>query len=151
MARIHARRKGKSGSTRPFIKANPEWVAMSSEEIEETIVRLHAEGLSTAAIGIRLRDGYGVPDVRLATGKSVSQILRAKGTKFPIPEDLGSLMKRAVELQGHLQEHAKDLSNKRGLHLIESKIRRLSHYYKDRGVLPADWDYSIKLAELQVK
>ncbi|HYU07016.1 MAG TPA: 30S ribosomal protein S15, partial [Thermoplasmata archaeon] len=42
-------------------------------------------------------------------------------------------------------------SNKRGLQLIESKIRRLSRYYKDRGVLPSDWDYSLKLAELQVK
>ena len=151
MARLHAKRKGKSGSTRPFLKANPEWVAMEPAEVEDAVVRLHSEGLGTSAIGIRLRDSYGVPNVRLATGKDISQILTGKGAKFPIPEDIGSLMKRAVQLQAHLKEHRKDLSNKRGLQLIESRIRRLSRYYKEMGVLPADWDYSIKLAELQVK
>ena len=151
MARLHAHRKGKSGSTRPFLKANPEWVAMEKTDIEETIFLLHQEGLSAAAIGIRLRDGFGVPSVRLATGSSVLEILRAKGAKFTLPEDLAGLIRRAASLQTHLKEHRKDLSNKRGLQLIESKIRRLSRYYKDRGVIPTGWDYSLKLAELQVK
>lgn len=151
MARLHARRKGQSGSTRPFIKANPEWVAMDKGEVEDTVLKLHQEGLSTAAIGVRLRDGYGVPNVRLATGKSILEILQGKNVKFAMPEDLSSLIKRAMSLQVHLKEHSKDLSNRRGLQLIESKIRRLSRYYKERGLLPADWDYSTKVAELQVK
>lgn len=151
MARLHAHRRGKSGSTRPFLKAKPEWVAMDKAEIEETIVRLHQQGLSTAQIGVRLRDGHGVPNVKLVTGRRIADILKSKGTKFAIPEDLASLIKRAASLQGHLKEHSHDLSNKRGLQLIESRIRRLSRYYKERGVLPADWDYSLKLAELQVK
>ncbi len=151
MARLHAHRKGKSGSTRPFLKTNPEWVAMEKAEIEETIFRLHQEGLSAASIGLRLRDAYGVPSVRLATGRSVLETLRSKGAKFALPEDLASLIRRAASLQTHLKEHRKDLSNKRGLQLIESKIRRLSRYYKEEGVLPSEWDYSLKLAELQVK
>ncbi len=151
MARLHAKRKGKSGSTRPFLKTNPEWVAMEKADIEETVYRLHQEGLSAAGIGVRLRDAYGVPNIRLATGKSVVQILASKNVKPAIPEDLASLIKRAASLQVHLQEHTKDLSNKRGLQLIESRIRRLSKYYKEEGVLPADWDYSARLAELQVK
>ena len=151
MARIHAHRKGKSGSTRPFLKTNPEWVGMEKAEIEETIVRLHQEGLSTASIGVRLRDAYGVPNVHHATGRSVTEILSSKGTKFTLPEDLASLIKRAASLQTHLKDHRKDLSNRRGLELIEARIRRLSRYYKSRGVLPADWDFSLKLAELQVK
>jgi len=151
MARLHAHRKGKSGSTRPYLKANPEWVSMEKAEIEETIVRLHQEGLSTAAIGIRLRDAFGVPNVRLATGRTVNQILTSKGVKFALPEDLASLIRRATSLQAHLKDHSKDLSNRRGLQLIESRIRRLSRYYKERGVLPAQWDYSVKLAETQVK
>ncbi len=151
MARLHAKRKGKSGSTRPFLKANPEWVTMEKADIEETVLRLHQEGLSTAGIGGRLRDAYGVPNVRLATGKSVTQILAAKNVKPALPEDLSSLIKRAASLQVHLQDHKKDLSNKRGLQLIESRIRRLSKYYKEEGILPTDWDYSAKLAELQVK
>ena len=120
MARLHARRKGKSGSTRPFLKANPAWVAMEKGEIEEAILRLHQEGLTTSAIGIRLRDAYGVPNVRLATGKSISQILKGKNVKFAMPEDLASLIKRAASLQPHFQEHRKDLSNRRGPQLIES-------------------------------
>jgi small subunit ribosomal protein S15 len=151
MARLHAHRKGKSGSTRPFLKANPEWVAMEKADIEETIFRLHQEGLSGAAIGVRLRDGFGVPSVRLATGRSLLEILRSKGAKFALPEDLAGLIRRAASLQTHLKEHGKDLSNKRGLQLIESKIRRLSRYYKDRGIIPAEWEYSLKMAELQVK
>ncbi len=151
MARLHAKRKGKSGSTRPFLRANPEWVTTEKGEIEETILRLHQEGLSTSAIGVRLRDAYGVPNVKLATGQSVTAILKAKGTKFALPEDLSSLIKRAASLQPHFKEHKKDLSNKRGLQLIEARIRRLSKYYKEQGVLPSEWDYSIKLAELQVK
>ncbi len=151
MARLHAKRKGKSGSTRPFLRTNPEWVGMEKGEIEETIVRLHQEGFSTAAIGIRLRDAYGVPNVKLATGQSITAILKAKGTKFALPEDLSSLIKRAASLQSHFKEHRKDLSNKRGLQLIEARIRRLAKHYKQQGVLSPDWDYSIKLAELQVK
>lgn len=151
MARLHAKRKGKSGSTRPFLKSNPQWVTMEKADIEETVVRLHQEGLSAAAIGTRLRDAYGVPNVRLATGKSVAQILAGKNIKPSLPEDLASLIKRAASLQVHLQDHKKDLSNRRGLQLIESRIRRLSKYYKAEGILPGDWDYSAKLAELQVK
>ena len=151
MARLHAHRKGKSSSTRPFLKTNPEWTGMEKAEVEDTILRLHQEGLSAAAIGVRLRDGFGVPSVRLATGRSLQEILRSKGVKPALPEDLTGLIRRAASLQAHLKEHAKDLSNKRGLQLIESKIRRLSRYYKDRGILPADWDYSLKVAELQVK
>jgi small subunit ribosomal protein S15 len=149
MARLHAHRKGKSGSTKPFLKANPEWVSIEKAELEDTIFRLHQEGLPAAAIGIRLRDGFGVPNVRLATGKSMHEILKSKGAKFALPEDLAGLIKRAASLHTHLKEHKKDLSNKRGLQLIESKVRRLSRYYKERGVIPADWDYSLKLAELQ--
>ena len=151
MARLHAHRKGKSGSTRPFLKANPEWVSIDKVELEDTIFRFHQEGLSAAAIGVRLRDGFGVPSVRLATGRTVNEILRSKGAKFALPEDLAGLIKRAASLQVHLKDHKKDLSNKRGLQLIESKIRRLARYYKERGVIPADWDYSLKVSELQVK
>ena len=151
MARIHAKRKGQHGSTRPLLSKNPEWVPIEADEILEFVVKMHSEGYSAAAIGGRLRDLYGVPNVRLATGKSVGQILKGKGLTHELPEDLSSMMKRAVDLQVHVKGNPKDNSNHRGLQLIESKIRRLSRYYKNEGVLPADWDYSLKDAELQVK
>ncbi len=151
MARMHARRKGRSGSRRPLLTKNPEWVPLEADEIEEKIVSLAAQGRSAAEIGLALRDQFAVPSVRLATGKTVTQILKAKGTKFDMPEDLGNLMRRAVTLHAHIRTNPRDVSNRRGLQLIESKIRRLARYYQDRGVLPAAWDFSVKLQELAAK
>jgi small subunit ribosomal protein S15 len=148
---MHARRRGSSGSKRPLTQKNPPWVVLEGGEIEELILRLHGEGLSAAQIGLRLRDQYGVPNVRLATGKSVLQILRAREAKLPLPDDLRALMKKAVGLQAHLRENPKDHHNRRGLELVEAKIRRLVKYYKREGSLPVEWDYSLKAAELQTK
>jgi small subunit ribosomal protein S15 len=148
---MHSRRKGKSGSKRPLVSKSPEWVLLETDEIEETIGRLSAQGKSSAEIGLVLRDQYAVPNVRLATGKTVTQIMRARGAKFELPEDLGDLMGRAVTLQGHLKANRKDLSNRRGLQLLESRIRRLARYYQEEGVLPATWDYSVKIQELAAK
>lgn len=151
MARMHTRRRGSSGSKRPLLKENPAWVPLDGDEIEEIIIRMHNEGTSGAEIGLRLRDQYGVPNVKLATGKPMLEILKSRGARVDVPEDLRALMKKAVSLQGHLKENLRDTHNRRGLALIEAKIRRLGRYYKDGGVLPADWEYSLKAAELQVR
>lgn len=151
MARMHARRKGKSGSRRPLVGKSPEWVPLEADEIEETIARLAAQGKPSAEIGLILRDQYAVPNVRLATGKTVTEILRARGAKAEVPGDLGDLLAKAVALQAHLKANPRDLSNRRGLQLIESKIRRLARYYREEGVLPSTWDFSVKIQELAAK
>ncbi len=151
MARMHRRRKGKASSKRPHVEKAPAWVSLKPEEIEKLVMKFHVDELSTAEIGIRLRDQYGVPSVRLITGKSITQILQEKGVEMDLPEDLRNLMIKAVRLDGHLKEHRRDLHNRRGLELIEAKIRRLANYYKREGVLPADWQYSREAAEIQVR
>ena len=151
MARIHARRRGASGSKRPARDEAPKWQGLDAGEIEETVEKLAREGRTAAQIGLVLRDQYSVPNVRLATGKKLQAILEEQGLAPKIPEDLQNLMKRAVHLRGHVKEHAKDHSNARGLSLIESKIRRLAKYYKIQGRLPADWRYSAETAELVVE
>ncbi len=151
MARMHARRKGKSGSKRPLVTKSPDWVPLEADEIEERIATLAAQGKRSAEIGTILRDQYAVPNVRLATGKTVTGIMRARGTKFEMPEDLNDMMRRAVDLQSHLKANPRDRSNRRGLQLIESKIRRLARYYQEEGVLPASWDFAVKLQELAAK
>jgi small subunit ribosomal protein S15 len=60
-------------------------------------------------------------------------------------------MVRAINLNTHLKANPKDVSNKRGLANIEAKIRRLERYYKENGVLPATWKYSLANAELMLK
>ncbi len=151
MGRIHARRKGRSGSKKPFRTDKPDWVPMSEEEIINKVVELAKEGYTSAMIGTILRDQYGVPDVKLMTGKRIGKILKENGMEPQVPEDLMALMRKAVRINNHLQSHPRDLGNRRGLQLVESKIRRLMKYYKKVGKLPEDWKYSIKDAELLVR
>ncbi len=151
MARMHIRRKGKSCSKHPLVTENPEWVPLSATEIEDLIVKMAKDGITSAKIGLNLRDQYGVPNVKLATGKTVTDIMKEKGLMSALPEDLSNLMRRAIALNVHLKNNRGDISNKRGLQLIEAKIRRLERYYKKNGVLPADWKYSLSTAELMLK
>jgi len=139
MSRIHSGKKGKAGSRKPQADKSPEWVTLQPAEIENIVVSLGKEGMSTALIGLRLRDQYGIPNIRLATGKSVTQILAESNIKFELPEDLSNLVKRSLQLQTHIKTNKKDTENKRGLTLIDSKIRRLKKYYMRMGILPENW------------
>ena len=134
-----------------MISENPSWVPLTATEIEDLVERLARDGLLSARIGLVLRDQYGVPNVKLATGKSITQIMEERGVKPALPEDLANLMRRAIDLNVHLKDNKGDVSNRRGLNLIEAKIRRLERYYKRVGTLPADWKYSLKNAELMLK
>lgn len=148
---MHSSRKGSSGSKRPLVDKNPEWVTQSPEEIKELAAKLAGEGKNMAMIGLILRDQHAVPNVRLATGMSMKEILEEKGIKPELPDDLSNLMKRAVEINRHVTANPKDLHNSRGLHLVESKIRRLTKYYKREGLIPETWFYSMSSAALEVE
>ena len=55
MARINARRKGKSGSTRPIDrKKHPDWSSLNPREVEARIAELAKLGKSTSEIGMIL-------------------------------------------------------------------------------------------------
>ncbi|MEW5747524.1 MAG: 30S ribosomal protein S15 [Candidatus Thermoplasmatota archaeon] len=151
MSRMHSSRKGSSGSKRPLVDKNPEWVTQSAEEVKELAAKLAGEGKNMAMIGLILRDQHAVPNVRLATGMSMKEILEEKGIKPELPDDLSNLMKRAVEINKHVTANPKDLHNARGLHLVESKIRRLTKYYKREGLIPQTWNYSMASAALEVE
>lgn len=148
MARMHARRKGKSGSTHPIRKKHPEWSSLNPREIEARIIELGKSEKSTSEIGMILRDQYAIPDVKIATGKRILQILENNNIKSDIPEDLRNLIRTALTLRKHLGTNKKDLKNKRNLHLTESKIRRLTKYYHAEHRLPKGWKYSPAQAKL---
>jgi small subunit ribosomal protein S15 len=151
VSRIHSGRKGRSGSKRPYPLAKPEWVTLDPDEVMEEAVKLAKTGIASAQIGTRLRDSFGVPSVRAVTGKRMADLLEEKGVKPQLPEDLQALLKRVVHLQRHLAQHPYDHSNRRGLQLMESRIRRLAHYYRHRKVLPENWSYTAATAALQVE
>ena len=77
MARMYAKRKGKSGSTKPHNESAPEWSNTDSAAVTELIVELGKEGHSSATIGTILRDQHAVPDARLVLGKRISAVLAA--------------------------------------------------------------------------
>jgi small subunit ribosomal protein S15 len=151
MARMHSRKKGKSGSTRPLRKSPPKWIEQSPKDLEAIIVKLAKKGESPSKIGIILRDQYGVPFVKTQSNKKITQILEGNGIKPEIPEDLMNLLRRAVNLDKHLQANHKDMGSKRGMQLIEAKIRRLAKYYRQTGRLSEDWKYNLEQAKLIVK
>ena len=67
MARMHTRKKGQAGSTKPIRTEPPKWSNTNKDEIESTIQQLATSGTSSSKIGMILRDRYGVPDVTLVT------------------------------------------------------------------------------------
>jgi small subunit ribosomal protein S15 len=141
MARMHSRKRGKSGSTRPARLEKPVWVELSADEVENEVVKLARRGQSKSKIGTMLRDSYGVPLVKVVTGKSISQILHENGVESSLPEDLTNLVKKALTLREHLESNHKDLESRKGLQRTESKIYRLIKYYKKSKVLAPDFKY----------
>ena len=151
MARIHARKHGKAGSKRPSRKTPPKWVRYKKNEIEKLVIKLAKEGNSTSMVGLILRDQFGIPSVKKITGKTISEIMKENNLYPKLPEDLFNLLKQAVNLRVHLEKNKKDYTSKRGLELLESKIRRLGKYYVRKKILPEDWRYSPEKAKLLVQ
>jgi small subunit ribosomal protein S15 len=142
MARMHSRAKGKSGSHKPVKKVVPGWLKYSPKEVELLVVKYAKEDMKASIIGLHLRDQYGIPSIKLVTGKSVSQILKEKHVEPELPEDLMALIRKSVLLTKHMEENKKDYSSKRGLYLTNSKINRLVKHYKATKKLPQDWKYN---------
>lgn len=138
MARIHARKKGNSGSTKPF---NVEFKAqnLKKSEVEKKIVELYNKDYSKSYIGIVLRDNYGIASVKDYIGKSISDVLAQNNVEEKLPEDLKFLVKKAQLVKKHLENNKKDVHNKRSYDLIVSKIRRLSKYYKNNNKIDQKW------------
>lgn len=141
MARMHSRKRGSSGSTRPARLEKPVWVELSPEEVENEVVKLARRGSSKSMIGTILRDSRGVPLVKVVTGKKITQILQENEIEAPLPEELANLVRKALNIRNHLETNHKDKESRKGLNRCESKIYRLIKYYKKKKKLPADFKY----------
>ena len=149
MARMYARKKGKSRSKRPQSKAT--WVSFKKDEVERIVIKLANDGYQTAKIGQILRDQYGIPLARNITEKNIMKILKENDKAPEIPEDLFNLLKKAVNLREHMGKNKKDSTSKRGLELLESKIRRLIKYYIKKKKIKAGYKYNPERAKLIVQ
>ena len=52
-----------------------------------------------------------------------------------------ALLRKAARLRAHLERNKSDKYNKKVSQKVESNVRRISEYYKRKGVLPEDWKY----------
>ena len=149
---MYKSRKGKSGSSKPYVTEAPEWSNTNADEVTKLVVELGKAGNSTAQIGTVLRDQHAVPDVRLVTGKRIGTILAENDIGGTYPEDMMNLMRQAVRIIEHLGSgNHKDIHNKRSLELTEAKIRKLAKYYISEGKLPSDWRYKRDELRLMVE
>ena len=134
--------KGQSHSTRPLSRRSPGWCRYTAEEVEALVVKLAREGNPPSRIGVVLRDQYGIPLVKTVVGKGIAEVLKENDLGPAVPEDLEALLRKAARLRTHLERYRSDKYNRRSVQVVESKIHRLSEYYKREGVLPEDWKYT---------
>merc|ERR1711976_182133 len=107
-------------------------------------------GYRPSAIGVQIRDQYGVSQSKYVTGNKILRVLKAQGMAPEIPEDLYFLIKKAVTVRKHLEKNRKDKHGKFRLILIESRIHRLARYYKTNKVLAPTWKYDSTTASALV-
>jgi len=151
MARMHSRKKGKSGSKRPLKRTKPTWIRYKQKEVELLITKLSKEGNSASKIGLILRDRYGIPDARPILNSRISLFLAKKGLIKDLPEDMIAMIKKYIAIKEHLGENKQDQVAKRGLRLALSKINRLVKYYKKSERLSQDWTFNEAQAKLYLK
>ena len=149
MGRLHTHNHGKSHSMRPISLKKPSWVSQTPQEIEEMITKYAKEGLTPSQIGVKLRDQHAIPLVRPIINKGITQVLDENNLKSELPEDLASIVNKAVGLQKHLKNNKSDRRNVRSLELIEAKVHRLAVYYKKIGRIPKNWKYKSVIAQLE--
>lgn len=143
---MHSRKRGKHGSKKPAKKTAPSWIRYKPKEVELLIAKLAKEGKTNAQIGLLLRDVYGIPNVLALCGKSISAILKEKKILTEVPEDLTALFKKYAAVKKHLEANKHDETGNRGLLLTESKIGRLTKYYKRAGRIPETWKFDTERA-----
>jgi small subunit ribosomal protein S13e len=152
MGRMHCKGKGKgiSRSTTPYRRRPPQWLKVTPGEVEDKVIKFARKGMSPSQIGTVLRDQHGVGKVKSVSGQKILRILKANGVAPEIPEDLYQLIKKAVTIRKHLEKFTKDKDAKHRLILTESKVHRLSRYYRQNQVLPPNWKYESATAEALV-
>ena len=146
MARMYSRKKGKHGSKKPAKKTVPSWILYDAKKTELLIAKLAKDGKSASQIGVLLRDTYGIPNVSVLCGKSISAILKEKKVSQEVPEDLTALFRKYAAIRKHLEANNHDETAARGLLLTESKIGRLVKYYKRNGRIPESWKFDTERA-----
>lgn len=150
MAKIHSKKRGKSKSRKPRTVEKTS-KKHSDKQVKEMIIELSKKGMRVSEIGKKLRDEYGIGDVRAYLGKRMVAFMKEEKASTEYPQDLLDLIRKAVRMRGHMKNNKTDKHNKVKLSHVESKIHRLVKYYKKEKTLSADWKYDPETAQLLLK
>jgi len=123
MAKLYGKGRGRAGSHRPKSE-KPYWLKTEAKEVEDLVIQLAKKEMPPTKIGLVLRDTYGIPSVKMITGKKIQKIISEQGLETK-NEDIKALEKRAKMLRQHLEKNKQDKVARRGLRLTESKLSRL--------------------------
>jgi small subunit ribosomal protein S13e len=85
------------------------------------------------------------------TGNKVLRMLKAQGLAPELPEDLYHMIKKAVAMRKHLEANRKDKDAKFHLILVESRIHRLSRYYRKTKKVAPNFKYESATASALVQ
>ncbi len=138
--------RGISASALPYSRRVPKHQTLSPSDVINLIVKFAKKGHTESQIGVILRDQYGIPQVRFLTGKKIHRILKKKGCAPKLPEDLFHMVKRAVAMRKHLSKNKNDTDCKFRLNIKESRIHRLTRYYRKTGKVSPNFKYNSKTA-----
>ena len=93
-------------ATLQYKRRAPSWIKLKPEDLKEQIGKL-AEKYD-ALVVVTLRDGFGVPQVKLITGIKILRIIKKEDFAPSIPEVLYFLVKKAKSMRKHLDKNRKD-------------------------------------------
>ena len=134
-------------ATLQFMRWAPSWFKLKPEDLQKQVGKL-AEKYDALVVVVTLKDGFGVPQVRLVTGIKFLRILKKEGFAPSIPEVLYFFVKRAKSIQKHLGKNRNDKISKFRLILVESCIHRCARYCRRVKFLPASWKYMSATASI---
>ncbi|MBT5740138.1 30S ribosomal protein S15 [Candidatus Woesearchaeota archaeon] len=150
MARMHSRKRGNAGSSKP-VKKVPTWAPYKGKEVEKLVLKYAKAGESTSEIGMTLRDTYGINNVKALTDKTITKILNENKITKKLPEDLLNLIRKLIAVRTHYEKNKHDKTSLRGMQLATSKIRRLTKYYRRSKRLPADWKLNMNRLKMYLE
>ena len=135
---------GISASCLPYSRKNVLDSQSSPKDVEALIVKYAKQGFTESQLGVILRDNYGVAQVRFLSGKKIQRILKKNGLAAKVPEDLYHLIKKSLAIRKHLEKNRNDQDSKYRLTIKESRIHRLTRYYRKAGKVPANFKYNFQ-------
>ena len=123
-------------ATLQYMRWAPSWFKLKPEDLQKQVGKL-AEKYDALVVVVTLKDGFGVPQVKLVTGFKFLCFLKKEDLVPSIPEVLYFFVKRAKSIQKHLDKNRENKGSNFRLIFVEDRFHRFEWYYRCVKFLPA--------------